>query len=482
VPPTERRGLDRYRSRRDFAATPEPAGSGGDGTEAEARFVVHEHRARRLHWDLRLERDGVLVSWALPRGVPADPAHNRLAVHVEDHPLDYLGFAGEIPAGSYGAGTIAIWDAGTYESHKFRDDEVIVTFHGRRLTGRYALFRTRGEDWMIHRMDPPADPAYEPLPAAMRPMLARLGELPRDDAGWAYEIKWDGIRALLWADHGSVRVESRSGRDITGQYPELRDLGRALGAHEALLDGELVAYDEQGRPSFERLQQRMGLAPGAAVRRRMGDVPVAYAIFDLLHLDGHSTLALPYRDRRALLAKLALDGPAWQMPAHHAGDGAAMLAASRARGLEGIVAKRLDSPYEPGRRGGAWVKVKNQRGQELVVGGWLPGAGGRAATLGALLVGYFADGDLRYAGRVGSGLSEAALARLVEALAPLARDTSPFEGRQPPRGARFVEPRLVVEVAFTEWTRAGTLRHPVFKGLREDKDAREVVREDVAGA
>jgi len=215
VPPTERRGLDRYRSRRDFAATPEPAGSGGDGTEAEARFVVHEHRARRLHWDLRLERDGVLVSWALPRGVPADPAHNRLAVRVEDHPLDYLEFAGEIPAGSYGAGTIAIWDAGTYESHKFRDDEVIVTFHGRRLTGRYALFRTRGEDWMIHRMDPPADPAYEPLPAAMRPMLARLGELPRDDAGWAYEIKWDGIRALLWADHGSVRVESRSGRDIT---------------------------------------------------------------------------------------------------------------------------------------------------------------------------------------------------------------------------------------------------------------------------
>ena len=211
--------LDRYRSKRDFATTPEPGGEPAAREEARERFVVHEHHARRLHWDLRLERDGVLVSWAVPKGIPPDPARNHLAVHTEDHPLEYIDFSGEIPAGQYGAGTMKIWDRGTYETHKFREDEVMVTFHGERLHGRYVLFRTRGDDWMIHRMDPPEDPDREPMPERVEPMLARTGTLPRDEAGWAFEIKWDGVRAIGYVDGGRLRLESRNGNDITPALP-----------------------------------------------------------------------------------------------------------------------------------------------------------------------------------------------------------------------------------------------------------------------
>ena len=485
-----------YRAKRDFRASPEPGGSPAaeappPGGEPLPRFVVQEHRARRLHWDLRLERGGVAVSWALPKGVPADPRDDRLAVHTEDHPLEYLDFSGEIPAGQYGAGTMAIWDRGTYEPHKFGEDKVVVTFHGERVRGRYALFRTRGDDWMIHRMDPPADPTREPMPEHVEPMLARLGELPADDAAYGYEIKWDGVRALLHAQAGHLRLESRRGGDVTARYPELRPLGRELGAREAILDGEVVAFDEEGRPSFQRLQGRMHLASDGAVRRRMAECPVAYMIFDLLYLDGHPTLALGYRERRELLEQLALSGPHWQTPAYHRGEGAALLAASWERGLEGIIAKRLDSPYEPGRRSSAWIKVKNRRVQDVVVGGWIEGEGARRGRVGALLAGVYdvcaAEAEARgtprhltYVGRVGSGYTEADLDRLAALLEPLAREESPFEGRRPPRGANFVEPRLVAEVEFAEWTQAGTLRAPTFKGLRDDKDPRDVVAEEAA--
>ena len=492
-------GLRSYRAKRDFARTPEPAPSrGGPGKQRSARrstgvaaqalrFVVHEHHARRLHWDLRLERDGALMSWAVPNGIPADPSENRKAIHVEDHPLSYLDFEGQIPEGSYGAGRILIWDRGEYECEKLEDGELIVVFHGTRLRGRYALFRAGGEkDWMIHRMDPP-EGRREAMPEHLPPMLARPGDLPSDDRGWAYEVKWDGVRAITYWRPGRVRIESRNLNDVSSRYPELRGLGRELGAREAVLDGEIVAFDEQGRPSFERLQRRMHVTSKSVIERLAREQPAVYVIFDVLYLDGRLTIELPYRERRALIDELALNGPAWQTPANHVGEGSDFLAVTADHGLEGIVAKRLDSPYRPGERGGEWLKIKNVNRQELIIGGWLPGKGRRSGGIGALLMGYRAtEGGrrvLRYAGRVGTGFSEPELERLAELLARRRRDSNPFdgEGASPPKGARFVEPELVAEIEFSHWTRERILRHSAYKGLRSDKSAQDVEIETATG-
>ena len=440
--------------------------------------MIQQHDATNLHWDLRLEHDGALASWALPRGVPGHPDENRLAVRTEDHPLEYLEFHGEIPKGSYGAGTMEIWDRGTYASEKFRDDEVIVVLEGERVQGRYALIQTKGKNWLIHRMDPPADPGAEPMPDRIEPMKATTGTLPRDDSKYGYEIKWDGVRAVVHLDRGHVAAFGRSGADFTSRYPELRQLARAAGAQRMILDGEVVAFDKEGRPSFQALQSRMHLASESAVRRKVRELPVTYVIFDLLWLDGHSTLSLTYEDRRRLLESLELEGPRWRTPAYRAGDGEALLEASKAQGIEGIVAKRLDCPYEPGRRASGWIKVKNVTSQEFVIGGWTPGEGGRGTSLGALCVGvHDDDGRLLYAGKVGTGFTEATLGLLKRELEPLRRDTSPFDGRQPPKGTVLVEPKLVASVEFREWTQTGTLRAPSFKGLRDDVDPGEVVRE-----
>lgn len=467
--------LKGYRQRRSFERTPEPRGDARRANDRN-RFVIQEHHARRLHWDLRLEHDGVLLSWALPRGVPDDPDENRLAVRTEDHPLEYLTFEGEIPAGEYGAGTMTIWDRGTYRAEKFSDDKLVVRLDGERIRGRYALFRT-GDNWLIHRMDPP-EQQRDPLPDQLIPMKATLAELPPDEQNWAFEIKWDGVRALANAEPGRLRLTSRSGRDITRQYPELSGLSRQLGARRCVLDGELVAFDD-GRPSFQRLQSRIHVTSEAEIRRRQRDTPVTYVIFDLLYLDGRSLLEEAYVDRREELDRLGLGGPHWQVPDFHRGDGAVLLAATREQGLEGVIAKRLDSRYLPGRRSRDWLKVKNVRRQEVVIGGWLAGQGRRTGELGALLVGYYAGGDLRYAGKVGTGFDTDSLAMLSDRLERLQRDHSPFTGRQPQKDARFVEPELVCEVAFSEWTAAGTLRHPSYQGLRDDKPAREVVREEL---
>jgi len=480
--------LEEYRRRRDPGTTPEP-GTAEDGESASGelgapRFVVQEHHATSLHWDLRLERDGVLVSWAVPKGLPPDTKENHLAVHVEDHPLSYFDFEGDIPEGSYGAGHVSVWDHGTYETHKFREDEVMVTLHGERVEGRYVLFRTGGVNWMVHRMDPPSDSSWEPMPDDPRPMLACLAsELPGDDAGFGFEVKWDGVRALALVRGGRVQALNRTGGDITSRYPELRALGRALGSRRMVLDGEIVALDQRGRPSFQLLQSRMHLSSESAVRRRAREVPAAYVIFDLLYLDGRSTTSLPYRERRELLGGLELDGPTWQTPAHYEADGAALLAASEEQGLEGVIAKRLDSTYEAGNRSRAWLKVKNHRREALVVGGWLPGSGGRRGRIGALLVGFRddPDGGLRYAGRVGTGFTDAELERLRGLLDPLARQDTPFAGRQPPKEARFVEPSLVAEVEFNEWTHTATLRAPSYKGLRDDVDPADVVLDPSGG-
>jgi len=468
--------LGPYRAKRDFESTPEPAPAEAPA-EGVQRYVVQEHRARSMHWDLRLEYEGTLASWAVPKGIPPDPASNHLAVRTEDHPLEYLEFEGEIPEGNYGAGSMKVWDRGTYELHKFRDNEVMVTFHGERLEGKYVLFRTGGKNWMIHRMDPPQDADREPMPEKLEPMLARSGSLPPDDGKWGYEIKWDGVRALGYAEGGRLRLASRNGNDITPRYPELRELGRALGAHEAVLDGEVVAFGPDGKPSFQRLQGRMHLASESAVRRLSQREPVTYVIFDLLFLDGHSLMALSYEERRERLVELGLNGPAWQTPAHRVGDGEALLEATRLNGLEGIIAKRLDCPYTPGRRSPGWLKVKNYRRADVVVGGWLPGEGNRSGRLGALVVGvHDAGGALRYAGRVGTGFDQRELDRLGRLLGERESDESPFTGKQPPKAARFVVPELVASVEYSEWTQAGTLRQPSYKGLRDDVPVDEVTR------
>jgi bifunctional non-homologous end joining protein LigD len=469
--------LGQYRGKRDFDRTPEPAGEERPTGEG-SRFVVHEHDATNLHWDLRLERDGTLVSWALPRGIPHDPKHNRLAVHTEDHPLEYLEFSGEIPAGNYGAGDMVIWDSGSYDAEKFRKDEVIATFNGERMSGKYALFQTDGKNWMIHRMDPPLDPTAEAMPETIKPMLAKLGSLPGGDDGFGYEVKWDGVRVVCFSDSGHVRLQNRNLRDCSAQYPEIKPIGRALRSTRAVLDGEVVALDERGKPDFGLLQRRMHLASEAAVRQRRGDTPVTYMIFDLLYLNGHSTTALPYAERRKLLEQLDLDGPGWRVPAaYQAGEGQALLAASKQQGLEGIVAKRLAGSYEPGVRSASWIKIKNHAEQEFVVGGWLPGQGRRGATVGSLALGYYEHGELVYAGNVGTGFTDQMLSSLARLLEPLGTGESPFSGRQPPKETVFVQPQLVARVEFAEWTRQGTIRHPSFKGLLDDRNPQEVVLE-----
>ncbi|HYH52798.1 MAG TPA: DNA ligase D [Solirubrobacterales bacterium] len=487
--PKAKKKLDEYERKRDFGKTAEPARSAPKRRSKKKeppRFVVQEHSARRLHWDLRLEHEGVAASWAIPNGIPETPEENRKAVHTEDHPLEYLDWEGEIPQGEYGAGTMTIWDSGTYELEKWEAGKVMVDFHGERLQGRYALFRAGKDekDWMIHRIDPPAR-ERDPFPENVVPMLARLSTLPRDDGKWAVEVKWDGVRAIAYCRPGRVELQTRNLNVVSPQYPEVRRITRALGSHDAALDGELVAFDEDGKPSFERLQQRIHNTDENVVRRRMKTHPVVYVIFDLLYLDGEDLTCEPYERRRELLEGLELAGESWQTPGHSVGHAKELLEASKEQGLEGVMLKRLDSVYAPGKRTGAWLKVKNTSRQEMVVGGWTPGEGRRKKQLGALLVGYFeADGGkpvLRYGGKVGTGFSASELTALTARLAPLERKTSPFgAGPKPPKGSCFVEPSLVAEIEFREMTSEGMVRHGAYKGLREDKSADEVSLERVS--
>jgi bifunctional non-homologous end joining protein LigD len=311
------------------------------------------------------------------------------------------------------------------------------------------------------------------------PMLAVSGDLPAaaDDDEWAFEVKWDGVRGLTYVQDGALRMESRNLLDITPRYPEVHGLADAVGSLGAVLDGEVVTFDEEGRPSFQLLQSRMHVTGTRDVERVMSRHPVVYMTFDVLWLAGEPTIGLPYLERRRLLSQLDLDGPAWRVPTHHVGDGDAMLAATKERGLEGVLAKRTGSLYEPGRRSRSWVKVKNVRRQEVVVGGWLEGTRNRQGRIGALLVGYYAGGTLRFAGKVGTGYTDRTLEELAATLAPLSRDSSPFADTVPYRQSHWVEPVLVAEVEFTEWTAGGTLRHPSYKGLRDDKPSHDVVRE-----
>lgn len=352
--------LERYDSLRDFEDTPEPLPAAPEPSQHERtgrpRFVVQEHHATSLHWDLRLERDGVLASWAVPKGIPPDPRVNNLAVHTEDHPLLYLDFEGDIPEGNYGAGRMLIWDRGTYEAHKFDDREVMVTLHGERARGRYVLFRTEGNQWMIHRIDPAEDPTREPMPTGLRPMLAVPGELPSDPEGWGFEVRWGGARALVSSEGGRARAVGVNGADVTAHWPEVRELGRALGTLAVVLDGELVVPGPDGHPDPERLARRLRSSE-STVRRLAASSPGVYLVSDLLWLEGHGTLPLGYEDRRRLLDQLELEGRSWRVPGWHRGDGQALVDAALAQGLPGVVAKRLDSSYEPGVSSPAWIEV-----------------------------------------------------------------------------------------------------------------------------
>jgi bifunctional non-homologous end joining protein LigD len=476
--------LSKYRAKRDPKRTPEPmAVDAHDPAGREPIFVIQEHHARVLHWDFRLEHDGVLASWALPKGLPVDPNVNHLAVHVEDHPFEYKDFEGVIPKGEYGAGLVRIWDRGTYETEKWRPNEVMVVLHGERTEGRYVLFPTgapEGKDWMIHRMDE-APPDFSPFPKLVEPMLATAGVLPKKDAGWAYELKWDGVRSIVYVDGGRVRVRSRNDKDLLTSFPELRELGSFLGSTSAVLDGEIVALDESGRPDFGRLQRRLHVASPSAAAKKAREAPVSFLAFDVLYLVGRSTIELTYDERRSLLDALQLAGGTFAAPPSFVDvPGSEVLAISVEQGLEGVVAKRRDSPYSPGQRTNQWIKVKNVRTQEVVIGGWAEGKGELAGGLGALLLGI-PDGDgLAYAGKVGTGFSEQARSELLIDLRAIAQDASPFTralSRPEAAHAHFVRPELVGEVRYVEWTHDGHLRHPSWRGLRADKEPNEVIRE-----
>jgi len=452
--------LTTYRRMRDARRTPEPVPSDGPLPQGnDDTFVIQEHHARRLHWDVRLERGGVLVSWAVPRGLPLDPATNHLAVHTEDHPLEYASFEGVIPRGEYGGGKMILWDRGRYVVEKWTDREVKVVLDGTRARGRYVFFRVRDRDWMVHRMDPPPTPDWRPMPEHVVPMRPVAGPLPdpAEDGGWAYEMNWGGARAVVFVDGGRARVDDAGGDDITSRYPELRALGPELGSTVCVLDGEIVVLDG-GRPSGARLRERASTQTSAQIRRLSTGAPVTYLVFDLLHLDRTDTVDLSYTERRELLDRLSLRGSHWDTSPSFDG-GAAALQASRDLGLDGIVAKRRDAPYEVGRRSPAWREVSGRPTLDVVIGGWTPGRD--PGLPGALLVGVATDDGVAYAGMVRSGLSAAVKGTLAPRMRRLARKTSPFTGQAPtPADAQWVRPVLTADVSHDGWTSDGRLRRP----------------------
>jgi bifunctional non-homologous end joining protein LigD len=461
--------LDAYRRKRDPGRTPEPFTGAGGGDEPI--FVVQRHDARRLHFDFRIERDGALASWAVPKGIPLRKGQRHLAVHVEDHPLDYANFEGEIPKGEYGGGTVEIWDRGHYELvEQKRDGGLTVRLRGGRLNGLWTLVPARldgdARNWLMMRKDE-GDLAGDP--AELRPMLAvPAAELPvRGD--WVYEVKWDGYRVIAAVEGGEVTLRSRNGNDLTARFAQVaRALPGSLRSADCVIDGEVCALDEAGRPRFSLLQHG-------------GGALTMYA-FDILMLDGRDVTTLPLTERKELLEETLIPGEVVRLSVAF-DDGPALLEQARAHELEGVLAKRPASRYLAGRRSDAWVKVKTQQRQELVIAGYTRGQGRRDNAFGSLVLAVERDGELVWAGNCGTGFDDAELDMLMDRLAPLRRETTPLGVA--PKMARvragdvtWVEPELVCEVEFLEWTRDGRLRAPSYKGLRDDKPAAEVHREE----
>jgi len=571
--------LREYQRKRDFSRTAEPTPKEAK-SKSGSLFVIQKHDASRLHYDFRLELGGTLKSWAVPKGVPFAKGDKRLAVHVEDHPLDYAGFEGVIPQGQYGGGTVMVWDTGTWEclggdpARDLEEGKLHLALHGRKLDGEWTLIRIRrgesGNEWLLLKSgesitpvsksaddqsvvsgrtmkqiagdrdaewqsnrastakptlkerirrklqpvadDPAGSPTHsenpatqaktnasakrvatkpstrpaKPVPSAkpkfIEPMKAKLADSPPAKGDWIYELKFDGFRALAMLGGGEVELMSRNAKDLAHKFPEIAGAVAAFPAASAMLDGEIVALDEDGRSAFQLLQ-----AYDTGERRP----PLCYYVFDLLHLDGRDLRALALHERKALLEPLLAEaGEPLRFSADIVGDPVQLLTEVKSRGLEGLIGKLRGSPYESGRRTGAWIKLKCVNEQEFVVGGYTPPQGTRP-HFGALLVGYYEQERLRFAGKVGTGFNDAVLRSLWEQFQPLRREDCPFpdlpekhagewvQNITPAimRRCTWVEPRLVCQVKYTEWTRDGKLRHPVFLGLRQDKSAADVVRE-----
>lgn len=521
--------LAKYREKRSFDRTPEPPGAKGSA-EGALRFVVQKHQASHLHYDFRLELDGVLKSWAVPKGPSLDPRDKRLAMMVEDHPLDYRTFEGTIPPGNYGAGTVMVWDQGTYCSREtadraegqrrlrqgLRKGRLGIVLNGEKLRGEFSLVklpRGKRNEWLLVKKEDPwasaedvtrrdrsvatgrsldeiaagvktrrraakragasAGPAETAraapratMPRHVKPMLATLVEKPFDRAGWLFELKWDGYRAVAEVSRRGESFYSRNQKSFEHRFAPVVEALRGL-RHEAVLDGEVVVVDEEGRSDFQLLQNY----------QRTGEGRLRYYVFDLLYLDGRDLRGLPLRRRKELLAGILRGLPGVHLSEHIEKDGTALFKAAAVRGLEGIIGKDGASPYRDGRRSPEWVKVKTQRRQEAVIGGFTEPRGGRKG-LGALVLGVYAGKDLVYIGHTGGGLDARGLGELRSKLQPLVQRRCPF--RQTPATnapAHWVRPELVCEVKFQEWTQDGVMRQPIFLGLREDKPARSVRRE-----
>ncbi len=463
--------LREYERKRDRGRTPEPF-AGGEAEAGTRRFVVQRHQARSLHYDFRLERDGVLVSWAVPKGVPMEPGLRHLAVHVEDHPVEYARFEGEIPKGSYGAGTVEIWDNGTYELvEEKRDGGLTVRLHGERLDGIWALVPARlsGEEknWLLMRKRDDSNPTTGER-REHSPMLATLARDLPEGAGWRYEVKWDGYRALGYVRGGEAQLVSRNQNDLTQRFPGVaRALFNAVRGTDCVVDGEVCALDEQGRPSFSALQQGK---PASAL---------IYAVFDVLEVDGELLTGRPLIERRSRLDELLVKAGRIVRLSESFDDGRALLAAVREQMLEGVIAKRDSSSYAEGKRSRDWLKVKTHDRQEFVICGWTRGSGRRAGRFGALVLGVHRDGELAYVGNCGTGFTDSAIDELLAKLRTLERPNSPFASVPKMPKVRksdvsWVEPELVCEVEFVEWTHDGRLRAPSFQGLRADKPAEQV--------
>ncbi len=489
-----------YGDKRPAGVSPEPpAAVEGNVDLATApggdTFVIHQHHARRLHWDLRLEMMNgatpVLVSFAVPKNLPRKTGKPHLAVHVEDHPYEYGTFSGTIPAGSYGAGEVRIFDSGGYELLEQAQDKLTVRLAGRRVMGVYHLAHTaRAEgknDWLVF-LKADERPERDILPP-LKPMLATSASKAFDDEEWFFEPKWDGVRALAACTDETLLL-SRTQRDITATYPELAPMNTRLVALEAVLDGEIVATVD-GRPSFELLQSRINLSDERQIDRARATAPVAYIAFDLLYLDGRDLTGMPLLERKALLSDLIVPDATLQCSAHVEGAGLALAEAARARRLEGIVAKRSASPYRPGLRSRDWLKIKEVLETDVVIGGWSRGEGSRGGTFGALLVGAYGDDGLHFLGAVGTGFDERLLADLTARLAARATTRCPFVGGRDAlrtgrsgkslRDPHWVTPQIVARVEYRELTASHRLRAPAFKGIREDKEPQECRLDHLAG-
>jgi bifunctional non-homologous end joining protein LigD len=525
--------LEEYRRKRDFGRTPEPAPS--DVVERSGRFTVQRHRATALHYDFRLEIDGVLVSWAVPKGPTLDPGERRLAMRTEDHPIEYLPFEGVIPEKQYGAGDVIVWDWGVFEPEAetpnpggaIRKGELKFVLHGERLRGRYTIVRTDSNDgrerWLLLKKrdeaaidgwnaedhpasvktgrtndevadgveprfsaDPPRPPGeidlsaarQAPMPDFIAPMKATLATEPFSDPDWLFEVKWDGYRVEAVVRGANVRLHTRRRQDAASYFPDLAQASGWIEADEAIVDGEVVALDAQGRPRFSLLQDHTGIHTGRAPggKRRSESAEIVYQAFDLLHLDGRSLLAVPLEERKRLLRSRLRPHPLVRYAGHVDADGIAFFNAARAQELEGIVAKLRRSPYEPDRRSRSWLKLKVRAEQEVVVVGWLPGQGSHK-DLGSLIVAVRSGDRWLHAGQVGSGIDTRTRRELREQLEASERPASALDPAPNLKGARWVDPQLVIRVEFAEWTADDLLRQAAFKGVEVGRDPREVRRE-----